>query len=58
MSLRTVLVVMGTFRMCVTSYLLVVGTPTALGLSTCVKRELLAFKLGEWWNVGFVAADW
>ena len=49
--------VVGTFRMCVTSYLLVVGTPTALGRSTCVERELLAFNLGEWRNVGFVAAD-
>ena len=32
--------VVGTFRVCVTSYLLVVGTPTALGRSTCVEREL------------------
>ena len=50
--------VVGTLRMCVTSYLLVVGTPTALGRSTCVERELLAFDSGEWRNVGFVAADW
>jgi hypothetical protein len=36
----------GTFRVCVTSYLLVVGTSTASGRSICVERELLAFRLG------------
>ena len=37
----------GTLRVFASGYLLVVGTPTALGRSTCVERELLGCEINK-----------